>query len=53
MVSTSEGSSFNSKMSPIQPMTVKNSNTRKSLPQFLYALDVKPNTDVHRLGAAK
>ena len=51
MVSTTEGSNNNSPMSPSQYMTVKNSNAKNSLHQFLEALDVKHKTAVRRLGA--
>ena len=53
MVSTNEIGTGNSLMSPSQSVTVKNPIARKSLRQFLEALDVKYKTAVCRLGAAK
>ena len=53
MVSTNEIGTDNSPMSPSQYVTVKKSSARKSLRQFLEALDVKHKTAVCRLGAAK
>ena len=48
IISTPKKFIDNSKISPIQSVIVKNPRARKSLHQFLEALDVKPKTDVHR-----
>ena len=53
MVSTPEGFTDKSVMSPNQSVTVKHISARKPLRLFLEALDVKPRTDVHKLCAAK
>ena len=53
MVSTPEGCTNNSLMTPNPYVSTKNTSARKSLRQFLDILDVKHNTDVCRLGAAK
>ena len=53
MVSTPEGFTDISKMSPSQSVTAKIPSARKPLNQFLEALDVKHKTDVRRLGSAK
>ena len=53
MVYTPEVFSENSQMSSGQSVSIKKTKSRKSLPRFATALDVKPNTAVHRLCADK
>ena len=53
MVSTPEGFTENIPMYYVTSVTLKQPNTRKSLPQFSEALDVKPNTDARRLCDSK
>ena len=53
MVSTPEGGTDNITIFPSQSVTVKIPSARKSLHQFLEALDVKHINSVHRLGAVK
>ena len=53
MVSTPDGFTGNSPMSPRKSVTVKNTSARKSLCHFFEALDVKPKTSVCRFCAAK
>ena len=53
MVSTLEGFTNNSPMSPEPSVTVKNPSTRKSLSQFTEVLDIKHKTDFCRLSVAK
>ena len=53
MVSTPEGFTDNSPMYYVTSVTLKQPNSRKSLPQFSETLDVKPKTDAHRLCDSK
>ena len=53
MVSTTEGFTDNSTMSPGQYMIVKNTSARKSLRQFSEVLNIWDKTAIHRLGPAK
>ena len=53
MVSTPEGSTDNSLMTPNPSVSNKNPSAIKSLHQFSETLDVKHKTAVRRLGAAK
>ena len=53
MVSTTEGCTDNSPMTPNQYYPTKKPIERKVLRQFSEALYVKHKTDVHRLGVAK
>ena len=53
MVSNLDGFTYDSPVSPRQSMTVKNPSARKSIHQFLDALDIKPNTDVRSFCANK
>ena len=53
IVSTTDGFTKNSPISPSQSMNVKKPSASKSLCQFLESLDIKHKNDVHRLGAAK
>ena len=52
MVSTPEGLTENSPLSPGPSMTVKNPSAMITLHQFSEVLNTKINTAVHRLGAA-
>ena len=53
MVSTPEEFTENSPMSSSQSVTMKKTSTIKSLRQFFYILEFKPNTDVRRFCAPK
>ena len=53
MVSTPEGFTYNSPMSPIQYVIVKNPSARKSLRSFEDRLEVRPKTAVRKFCADK
>ena len=53
MVSTPEGFTYNSLMTPNPYIYTKNPSSRISLPQFTEILDVKHNTAVRSYGAAR
>ena len=53
MISTTEWFTYNSPMSLSQYATAKNTSARKSFCQFLYTLEVKHETAVHRFCSTK
>ena len=53
MVSTPEGFTFNSPISPMNPTPVNKTSAIKSLFLFTNILDVKKKTDICRVGATK
>ena len=53
MVSTHEGCTQNSPMTPTSYVSTKNTSARKPLREFTETLDVKHKTDVWRFSTAK